>query len=132
MKERLQLACRNIEACSIATLKPASSFESLCADIRLSISIKLQFTQINNNFIMDQQLTYHGNIPKIDEFSTRNEESLQNALYTDRRYHTKNQNYQLKSNNLRYSRTGKTHTKTREKNVLFALKLDVGLLIILH
>ncbi|RKF84059.1 hypothetical protein GcM3_002021 [Golovinomyces cichoracearum] len=64
MKERLQLACRNIKACPIVILKPASSFEALCADICLSISIKSKFTQINNNFIMGQQLTYHGNNPK--------------------------------------------------------------------
>ncbi|RKF54472.1 putative glycosyl transferase [Golovinomyces cichoracearum] len=40
MKTRLQIACRDVEACSSASMKLTTSFEGLCSDIRLAILLE--------------------------------------------------------------------------------------------
>lgn len=78
MRDRLQLACRDVEACCTATLKPAATFEGLCSDIRLSISANSRVTANSTNaLLMHRELAYHNSSPS-------------HVFYTDRRYHTPN------------------------------------------
>lgn len=91
MRNRLQLACRDVEACSSATLKPALTFEGLCADIRLGISVKSRFTQLNSNHLLtDCHILNKTHEPDSEEQTPNNNNLPYSTLYTDRRYHTSN------------------------------------------
>ncbi|KAI0995484.1 hypothetical protein K3495_g12696 [Podosphaera aphanis] len=107
MKTRLQLACRDVEACSSATMKPAATFEGLCSDTRLAISTKSRISnQLAHTFLVDRNF--------YDESNSRNnignniehlrgpfndQNRIDNILFTDRRYHTRNNGFEQ-----RYSR----------------------------
>ncbi|RKF51437.1 integrase and RNaseH domain-containing protein [Golovinomyces cichoracearum] len=52
MKTRLQPACRDVEACSSAKMKQATSYERLCSDIRLAISTKSRIRENAVNVLL--------------------------------------------------------------------------------
>ena len=67
MKDRLISACQKVQACAYACFKPAPTYEALCSDLRSSIRTTEEPTDTDQAF----------------QYDTTNQ-----ALLTDRRYHT--------------------------------------------
>ncbi|RKF65796.1 integrase and RNaseH domain-containing protein [Golovinomyces cichoracearum] len=95
MRDRLQLVCRDVDACFIATLKPAATFEGLCSDIRLSIAAKSRMATYSTDVLLadstatNQSYSANKNLINTNRMGStiNNHDPNNHTFYTDRRCH---------------------------------------------
>ncbi|RKF54467.1 integrase and RNaseH domain-containing protein, partial [Golovinomyces cichoracearum] len=120
MKTRLQVACRDVEACSSATMKLATSFEGLCSYILLAISTKSRIRENTVNVLLSdrgQKLIDEDNYNMIKRPLHGDDGPSNDLFYTDRQYYNLNrrsqQTYSRDSYNEQNQRYG--HAPMRNK-----------------